>query len=315
MRVVTPGVGEGADGYAPTHFSSTVLTGASVLVAPHPCQFAGAAVGAAPITGILRGGFHAAFARLTATLPGGVQIAVAPIGAGRIQTLGGDDPAHGGSTTKVPVLVALLRSRGVNGLTSAELRWAQAAITASDNQSVLHLFGDLEQERGGLVGASDYIQALFRASGDQQTVVPTAPPPPGAVTTFGQTEWAPGQAVKFFRALGRGCLLPRTQSSYVLGLMENIVPGESWGLGAGGFASRVAFKGGWGPEPSGSYLVRQSGIIAPGSSSAVAVSLVAYPSGSGDSFGTGTQMLDATAQWLRQELRLVPRAAGSCSGA
>ncbi len=64
----------------------------------------------------------------------------------------------------------------------------------------------------------------------------------------------------------------------------------------------VAFKGGWGPEPSGSYLVRQSGIIDPGSSRGLAVSVVAYPPVGADSFATGTEMLTRTAQWLHAEL-------------
>ena len=76
-------------------------------------------------------------------------------------------------------------------------------------QSILGMFGDLEKLKGGLLGASGYVQRLLRRSGDERTVVATAPPPPGAVTTFGQTGWAPGAAVKFFRALALGCLLPR----------------------------------------------------------------------------------------------------------
>jgi len=123
------------------------------------------------------------------------------------------------------------------------------------------------------------------------------------VTTFGQTEWAPGDAVRFFQALGRGCLLGPMETSYVLGLMEHIVPSESWGLGQAGFGASVAFKGGWGPEQS-SYLVRQSGIIDPGSSRGVAVSLVAYPPAGSSSFDVGTQMLTSTAQWLQHELLL-----------
>ena len=131
-------------------------------------------------------------------------------------------------------------------------------------------------------------------SGDNQTVVATAPPPPGAVTTFGQTEWRPSEAVKFFRALGNGCLLPSTETSYVLDLMENVEPSESWGLGSAGFSS-VAFKGGWGPEASGAYLVRQSGIVNAGSSRGVAVSIVAFPPAGSSSFSIGTEMLTATA--------------------
>ena len=227
--------------------------------------------------------------------------------------LGANVPAHGWSTTKVPVLVALLKARGARGLTAQENLLAHSAITESNNESILALFGDLERIEGGLNGASAYIQQLLRQSGDDETVVATAPPPPGAVTTFGQTEWRPSEAVKFFRALALGCLLPANGTGYVLGLMQNIEPSESWGLGSAGFGS-VAFKGGWGPEPpSGAYLVRQSGIVDVGSSRGVAVSIVAFPSSG--SFSTGTQILTQTAVWLRHELRLVPRAAVGCAGA
>ena len=273
-----------------------------------PAAAAGSASGTAHSA--LPSGATASFARLSATLPGRIELAVDPLGAGPREVLGNDEAAHGWSTTKVPVLVALLRARGSVGLTSQEQAWAQSAITESNNESVLALFGDLERLKGGLGGASRYMEGFLRMSGDNETVIATAPPPAGAVTTFGQTEWAPGEAVKFFRALALSCLLPADQTGYVLGLMQNIEPSESWGLGSAGFHS-VAFKGGWGPEPSGAYLVRQSGIIDVGSSRGVAVSIVAFPSSG--SFSSGTQMLTQAAVWLHHELRLVPRAATGCS--
>lgn len=225
--------------------------------------------------------------------------------------LGSDAPAHGWSTTKIPVLVALLRARGSAGLTSAEQQQAQLAVTESDNQSILSLFADLEGVKGGLLGASQYVQQLFRRSGDDQTVVATAPPPPGAVTTFGQTEWSPREAVKFFSALARGCLIPSSQASYVLNLMQHVVPSESWGLGAANFGAPVAFKGGWGPEQSG-YLVRQSGIVDPSSPDGVAVSVVAYPPSGGDSFGVGTQMVTEVSQWLAHQIVLNVGGGAAC---
>lgn len=253
---------------------------------------------------VLRAGARTSFAQFAVGLPGHVDVALAPLSDDRVVVLGSDTPAHGWSTTKIPVLVALLLARqDSGGLTPTEQGWAQLAITESDNQSILNLFGDLESLEGGLLGASQYVQQLFRESGDDQTVVATAPPPPGAVTTFGQTEWAPGQAVRFFRALADGCLIEPSQTSYVLGLMQRIVPSESWGLGEASFGVPVAFKGGWGPEQSG-YLVRQSGIIDPGSPRGVAVSIVAYPPAGGDSFGVGTQMVTQTAQWLAHEVVL-----------
>ncbi len=256
----------------------------------------------------LRRGARVAFERLLAGLPGRVQVALLSLAGGSATQLGGDDPAHGWSTTKVLVLVALMRVRGPPGLTASERDEAHAAITESDNQSIVDLFGDLESIEGGLAGASNYMQGLLRASGDHKTMVTTAPPPPGAVTTFGQTEWPPGEAVRFFRALALGRLLPAAPTSYILRLMENIIPSESWGLGSGGFTVPVAFKGGWGPLPSGSYQVRQSGIIDPNSPGGVVVSIVAYPPVGADSFAIGTEMLTRVAEWLSAEL--LPRGSG-----
>jgi hypothetical protein len=267
---------------------------------------------ASPADGTLRRGAASSFAAFARGLPGPVGVAVAALGTDGVTVLGDDAPAHGWSTTKVPVLVALLRARGASGLTATEQRWAHLAITESDNQSILDLFGDLESLEGGLDRASAYVQELFRESGDDRTVVATASPPPSAVTTFGQTEWPPSEAVKFFQALGQGCLLPRSQTGYVLGLMEHIIPSESWGLGSASFGTTVAFKGGWGPEPGG-YLVRQSGIIDPLSARGVAVSIVAHPPAGEASFETGTQMVTQTARWLRREIVLSPRQGASCA--
>jgi hypothetical protein len=256
--------------------------------------------------GALTADADSSFRQLAVSLPSQVEVAVQPLGAGPREVLGGDEPAHGWSTTKVPVLVALLRARG-GELTSREQSWAQSAITESNNESVLSLFGDLERLKGGLGGASAYMESVLRTAGDSQTVVATASPPAGAVTTFGQTEWSPGDAVKFFRALALGCLLPSSQTSYVLGLMESIEASESWGLGSAGFNS-VAFKGGWGPE-GGGYLVRQSGVIDPGSPSGVAVAIVTQAS----DFAAGTETLTRTASWLSHHLHLAARASGACS--
>jgi hypothetical protein len=267
-----------------------------------------AATGAAPV---LDASAPVSFEQFAASLPGRVELTVAPLGAGTPVTLGGDVAAHGWSTTKVAVLAALLRASGED-LGAEQRSLAASAITESNNESVLALFHDLEQLEGGLTEASVYMQELLRTSGDKETVVATAAPPPGAVTTFGQTEWKPSNAVKFFRALALGCLLAPEGTSYVLNLMRHIEPSESWGLGSAGFTT-VAFKGGWGPEPDGAYLVRQSGIVDVGSSRAVAVALVAFPPAGGGSFEVGTVMLSETAKWLREHLDLVPRASVACS--
>jgi len=186
-------------------------------------------------------------------------------------------------------------------LSEEEQAEVRQAITESSNEAILSLFHALERLKGGLVGASEAVEAELRASGDRYTVVATQPPPTGAVTTFGQTEWAPEASVRFFAALDAGCLVTSSQTRRVLGLMQQIIPSESWGLGSAGFA-HVAFKGGWGPEGD-AYLVRQSGIIDPGTPEATAVAIIAHPPAGASSFGEGTEMLTKTATWLHGALR------------
>lgn len=64
----------------------------------------------------------------------------------------------------------------------------------------------------------------------------------------------------------------------------------------------------WGPE-SGGYLVRQSGVIDPGSSSGAAVAIVAFA----PSFAAGTEMLTRTASWLSHHLQLSSRPSAGCT--
>lgn len=259
----------------------------------------------------LRPGAAASFAQLQDSLGNQAQISVAiePLGSETVRVLGADPAMLGMSTTKVLVLASLLRDRGgASHLTDTQRALAQSAITESDNQSILDLFGALEADQGGLAGASNYMTGVLRDAGDSSTVVATAPPPAGYATTFGQTPWTPAAEVTFFRSLALGCLLSPSDTSYVLGLMREIVPSERWGLGSAGF-SAVAFKGGWGPL-AGGYGVRQTGIIGSGHSGVV-VAMTADPA---TTFAAGTSALTDVAQWVAREIRLMPRAPGSCAG-
>jgi hypothetical protein len=258
----------------------------------------------------LRADARPSFAALSEKLAPQARIAIAvqPVDGGRMQVLGDDPPMQAMSTSKILILSAVLRDRGgVDNLTPEQRSLAQAAITQSDNDSILSLFTDLEADKGGLVGASAYATSLLRSAGDEETQVTTATPPAGYATTFGQTPWTPSAEVSFFRALALGCVLAPADTDYELGLMRAIEPSESWGLGSAGF-DRVAFKGGWGPEPSGQYGVRQTGIIGSGNS-AVVVSVAADPAAT---FGAGQSALDQVGQWLHREIQLTPRPAGAC---
>lgn len=227
-----------------------------------------------------------------------------PVGSSKATIFGSDEPAHGWSTTKIPVIAALMTALGSRELGYEQQSEVRSAITKSSNEAILSLFHALEGIKDGLVGASEAVEAELRDSGDRYTIVATEPPPPGAVTTFGQTEWAPQAATLFFSALDAGCLLSPPRTRHILSLMQQIEPSESWGLGSAGFA-HVAFKGGWGPEGD-AYLVRQSGIIDPETSDAVAVAIIAHPPAGESSFGAGTEMLTRTATWLRSVVQLAP---------
>jgi hypothetical protein len=244
---------------------------------------------------------ESSFGSLAESLPASIGLAAAPLGSGSTQQLGEFQVGHAWSSIKVPILVTLIRDRGSAGLSAEEQQWAAAALTASDNEAAASLFGQLEQIHGGLSGASQAVQQVLADSGDTTTTVATAPPPSGAVSTFGQTEWSLEGSVDFYRALACDRLLSSTETEYVLSLMEQVIPEQRWGLGEAGYPSdvRVAFKAGWGPEgsASGPYLVRQAGILRKGDSGVVVTMMAQDDSGS---FEAGVSDLNQVAAWLQE---------------
>jgi hypothetical protein len=218
-----------------------------------------------------------------------------------VQTVGAAAVAHAWSTSKVLVLVTLLHDYQERGqaLSSQQRAYATRALEQSDNAAIETLFGYLEQIHGGLVAATAALQAVVRASGDEQTSVNSAPNDEG-FTTYGQTRWSVGQEVTFYRALADGCLLDSAQTRYVLGLMRSVVSYQRWGAGSAGYPPSlpIAFKGGWGPS-NGRYQVRQTAIIGSGRRGYV-VSYLALPDSG--AFDDGVSILTRLAQWARRNL-------------
>lgn len=250
-------------------------------------------------------GAEGSFESLAASMPGPVGLAVAPLGSGPVETFGPLQSGHAWSTIKVPILVTLMRDRP-EGINAEAQAWAGAALTASDNEAAAALFDQLGQIHGGLSGASAAVGETLAAAGSPTTVA-TAPPPAGAVSTYGQTEWSLEGSTAFYRSLANDCLLSPERSDYVLGLMGEVIPEQRWGLGEAGFeADLVAFKGGWGPE-SGGYLVRQAGLVRDGDSG-VAVSMIARDG----TYEGGAAGLTQVATWLRENLRGLGGPASSC---
>jgi hypothetical protein len=160
---------------------------------------------------------------------------------------------------KVPVLATLLSQLAERGrsLDPGEREDATRALEASDNTAAEALFTRLEQADGGLDGASTAVQDTLRRAGDPSTVINTAPNSDG-FTTWGQTEWSGAGEVAFYRAFAPGCLLSPPDTAYVHQLMSSVEDDQRWGVGSAGFPTGIplAFKGGWGPEDGGRYLVR-----------------------------------------------------------
>ena len=80
----------------------------------------------------------------------------------------------------------------------------------------------------------------------------------GSFSPYGQTLWPVSAQTRFMTSLARGCLLDRASTTYLLALMNEVIPGQRWGFGT--LPSVSALKGGWGPDPDGGYLVRQMGL-------------------------------------------------------
>ena len=235
-----------------------------------------------------------AFARLASGLPGELVAAVAPWPDGDALVLGEDRPFHAWSTIKVPVVAAILTLVHQEALMPEHRELARLAVTESDNLAILELFVLLEGLAGGAPEAAAVIERLLRLAGDSSTRVALAPPPPGAITPFGQTMWSAADSAGFFAALAGGRLLSPGETRYVLDLMAAVVPEQRWGLG--GLRAPVAFKGGWGPEADGTCLVRQSGVVF--RDGPTAVSLVAVPPPGEDSFDVGVRMVSQAAEWI-----------------
>jgi beta-lactamase class A len=259
---------------------------------------------------ILAADAEASFEALATSMSAQVGLAVTPLGGGTVYEFGDLREGNAWSSIKVPILTAVMLDEG-EALDAEEESWAAGALTASDNEAAAALFGRLEDKYGGVAGASQAVESVLRLAGDSSTTVATAPPPPGAVSTYGQTDWSLLSSVRFYESLANGCLLGPSSTEYVEGLMESVIPEQRWGLGEAGFPSgwSVGMKGGWGPEASGAYLVRQSGFVRDGNRG-VAVAMMAIDDSG--SYSAGAADLTQMAQWLAAELQGLGPAASGC---
>lgn len=227
------------------------------------------------------GTLAADFAELAAGVRGHIGMAVIPVGGDQLVSFGDWTSGPAWSTMKVPLTIAALR-RNPGASTYA----ASAAITASDNAAADVLW----QSLGTGQEAAEAVQAVLREGGDTKTTVPATRARPEH-SAFGQAEWSLVDQVRFAARLP--CL---PQSARVTSLMEQIVTSQRWGLGE---LSGAEFKGGWGPDTSGAYLVRQFGIVtAP--SGRIAIAMAVQPDSG--AFSDGMNAVDKLATVVSQHL-------------
>jgi len=226
----------------------------------------------------------ASFAQLQQRLGGSVGVVYSPLGRGsRPTSLGDWRSGPGWSTVKVPVAIASLTFLGdpPDSATSASLR---LAITQSDNAAAERLWAGLGHPRT----AAAKTQAILQAAGDNTTFVQSQRVRAG-YSAFGQTTWSLTSQALFAAALP--CL---AHSASVLSLMGQVTTDQRWGIGAA--TANAQFKGGWGPTPSGRYLVRQMGVLTLPHGERIGLALAAEPADG--RFATGVADASALARWV-----------------
>jgi hypothetical protein len=232
----------------------------------------------------------AEFTQLENNLHAKMGIALEAIGNGQAPMTWGDwqeGPAW--STIKVPLVIAAYRQANPPQVTDL----MRAAITESDNAAAESLWAQL----GDPTTAAQRVQQVLQENGDP-TVVESRKLRP-EFTAFGQTIWSLVDQIRF--TIGAFC---NGANDPIFNLMGQVEPNQTWGIGG---IPGAEFKGGWGPSPSGKYLVRQIGVhTTPAGKMAVAIA--AEPvSGS---FDDGTHDLGEVAKWLIDHFGALP--AGRC---
>jgi hypothetical protein len=217
-------------------------------------------------------------------------VAVTAVGDGKDPMMLGDwSIGKAWSTIKVPLTMAVLRDQDQPHVTDA----MKVAITESDNAAAESIWAGL----GDAETAEHKVEQILQETGDPTTVQSQRVRPP--FTPFGQTDWSLAHQARFVSLAVCDKLNQR-----IFDLMGQVEPDQSWGIGT---ISGAQFKGGWGPDPSGAYLVRQIGVIA-GPTGMIAVAIAAQPASG--SFSDGTSDLTAVANWLSAHIAELPT--GQC---
>lgn len=225
------------------------------------------------------------FAQLTSVYSAD-SIGVAVTGGQQTLLFGGWTSGAAWSTIKVPLSIAAMRADP----DAARSSMVQA-ITQSDNAAAEQLWYQL----GDAAAAANAVQGILAEGGNPTVLVQSQQVYP-PYSPYGQTMWPLDQAAVF--ASNLPCLAGRDPASQAV-LDQMYAVGQAWGMAQFGNAA----KGGWGPDESGYYLVRQLAVVS-NDTGTFGVSLAAKPSDG--SFDTGVAMLDALASWVNDNRQQFP---------
>lgn len=242
-------------------------------------------------------GGEVAVNRMLTRLPGEAGLVAGAPGAGGPDLSGGGfSTGDAWSTIKVPIAERVLKDfGGPNGIGSTRSANITNAITLSDNDAAAALFADLEKKHGGLAPASEAVGEMLRQAGDGETVILTEGR--DSFSTYGQTDWSLASQFRYMAALAGGCIGDSASRTFLLGQMAAVGGSDVFGIGAAGFPAR--WKGGWGPEPDGRYLVRQMGVMEVDGKEIV-LAMAAIPDDG--TFESGQSMLSQIARWTAAHL-------------
>jgi hypothetical protein len=175
---------------------------------------------------------------------GSVLAAVYDVGTGQSWHLGDGPPQAEASVVKLDILETLLAKQAGTALSPGDQSLSQSMIEDSDNDAATSLW----DEAGGAAGIGAYNDNAGLAGTTPSACVTCAGfawPGWGLTTTVPQDQLT---LLKQLIAPGSRPLLSDAQRAYALSLMENVAPGQRWGISGGVPAGvTVALKNGWLP--------------------------------------------------------------------
>jgi hypothetical protein len=235
------------------------------------------------------------------TLDGEVGLTMGDPVSGDLVQLGNIATAEAWSTIKVPIALSVLkRAKGPSGLNAEQRSDIELALTASDNDAAMRLFESL----GSIDAAAQSVTGVLREAGDRSTEVSTVGR--DGFSPYGQTDWPLAEQHRLIYWLATDCSGDRASRDYVLELMGRVTS-DTWGLGATGSPAR--WKGGWGPDVDGRYLVRQMGVL-DGEDGELVVTLAARAED--ETLESAQGLATAVAEWAAENGSSFTRPSAGC---